>query len=112
MFNYLASPIAAGAGTSDTDHLPNVTGVYMAAAFKEMLALIRACLPAARTLGTLFVPAEVNTVFYTRIGCRRRRRKPASSSIAVAANTSTEVSDAALALASRRPDVICQIPAT
>ena len=53
VFNYLASPIAAGAGTSDTDHLPNVTGVYMAAAFKEMLALIRACLPAARTLGTL-----------------------------------------------------------
>ena len=42
VFNYLASPIAAGAGTSDTDHLPNVTGVYMAAAFKEMLALIRA----------------------------------------------------------------------
>ena len=60
VFNYLASPIAAGAGTSDTDHLPNVTGVYMAAAFKEMLALIRATMPAARTLGTLFVPAEVN----------------------------------------------------
>ena len=29
VFNYLASPQAAGAGRSDTDHLPNVTGVYL-----------------------------------------------------------------------------------
>ena len=34
------------------------------AAFPEMLALIRAIMPAARTLGTLYVPAEVNSVFY------------------------------------------------
>ena len=109
VFNYLASPIAAGAGTSDTDHLPNVTGVYMAAAFKEMLALIRACLPAARTLGTLFVPAEVNTVFY-KDRLQEETAKAGFELIAVAANTSSEVSDAALALASRRPDAICQIP--
>jgi len=109
VFNYLASPIAAGAGTSDTDHLPNVTGVYMAAAFKEMLALIRACLPAGRTLGTLFVPAEVNTVFY-KDRLQEETAKAGFELIAVAANTSSEVSDAALALASRRPDAICQIP--
>ena len=65
VFNYLASPIAAGAGTSDTDHLPNVTGVYMAAAFKEMLALIRAtpCRRPARW-ARCTCPAEVNSVFY------------------------------------------------
>ena len=109
VFTYLASPIAAGAGTSDTSHLPHVTGVYMAAAFPEMLALIRAVMPAARTLGTLYVPAEVNSVFY-----KDRLQESAATAgfqiIAVAANTSSEVADAALALASKRPDAICQIP--
>jgi ABC-type uncharacterized transport system substrate-binding protein len=109
VFTYLASPIAAGAGTSDSSHLPHVTGVYMAAAFPEMLALIRAVMPAARTLGTLYVPAEVNSVFY-----KDRLQDGAAAAgfqiIAVAANTSSEVADAALALASKRPDAICQIP--
>jgi ABC-type uncharacterized transport system substrate-binding protein len=109
VFTYVASPIAAGAGTSDTAHLPNVTGVYLAAAFPEMLALVRATMPAARTLGTLYVPAEVNTVFY-----KDRLEEDASRAgfrlIAVPVNTSSEVADAALALASKRPDAICQVP--
>jgi ABC-type uncharacterized transport system substrate-binding protein len=109
VFTYLASPIAAGAGTSDTEHLPNVTGVYMAAAFKEMLAIIRATLPAARTLGTLYVPAEVNTVFY-KDRLQEETARSGFELITVPANTSSEVSDAALALASRRPDAICQVP--
>ncbi len=109
VFNYLASPIAAGAGTSDTNHLPNVTGVYMAAAFKEMLTLIRATLPTARTLGTLFVPAEVNMVFY-KDRLQEETAKSGFELITVAANTSSEVGDAALALVSRRPDAICQVP--
>ena len=109
VFNYLASPIAAGAGASDTDHLPNVTGVYMAAAFTEMLTLIRAILPSAHTLGTLFVPAEVNTVFY-KDRLQEETAKAGFELITVPANTSSDVADAALALASRRPDAICQIP--
>jgi ABC-type uncharacterized transport system substrate-binding protein len=109
VFTYLASPIAAGAGTSDTAHLPNVTGVYMAAAFPEMLALVRAIMPAARTLGTLYVPAEVNSVFY-KDRLQDDAAKAGFQMIAVAANTSSEVADAALALASRRPDALCQIP--
>jgi ABC-type uncharacterized transport system substrate-binding protein len=109
VFNYLASPIAAGAGKSDTDHLPNVAGVYLAAAFKEMLALIHETLPSARIIGTLYVPAEVNSVFYKEL-----LQKEAAASgfelVAVPANTSSEVSDAALALMSRHLDAICQIP--
>jgi ABC-type uncharacterized transport system substrate-binding protein len=81
----------------------------MAAAFKEMLALIRATLPAARTLGTLYVPAEVNTVFY-KDRLQEETARSGFELITVPANTSSEVSDAALALASRRPDAICQIP--
>ena len=35
VFTYLASAVAAGAGKSDTDHLPNVTGVYMAGELRQ-----------------------------------------------------------------------------
>ena len=63
VFTYVSSPHAAGAGKSDTDHLPNVTGVYMAPAYDDMIALIRRVLPSVKSLGTLFVPAEVNSVF-------------------------------------------------
>ena len=64
VFNYVANAVWAGAGRSDTDHLPNVTGVYLPAAYDEMLALIREVLPHARVLGTLYVPSEVNTVYH------------------------------------------------
>ena len=42
VFNYVADPIAAGAGTSATSHAPNVTGVYLIAAYDKMLPLLRA----------------------------------------------------------------------
>jgi hypothetical protein len=35
VFNYVADAVAAGAGTSDTSHLPNVTGVYLLGAYAE-----------------------------------------------------------------------------
>lgn len=81
----------------------------MSAAFTEMLALIRQCLPSVRSLGTLYVPAEVNSVFYKE-RLEEAAAKAGIELITVPANTSSEVADAALALASRRLDAICQIP--
>jgi ABC-type uncharacterized transport system substrate-binding protein len=109
VFTYVASAIAAGAGRSDTDHLPNVTGVYMQAPFDDMMAVIRRTVPGVKTIGTLFVPSEVNSVF-----CRDQLaaavKKAGLELIAVPANTSSDVPDASLALTARRPDAICQIP--
>jgi ABC-type uncharacterized transport system substrate-binding protein len=109
VFNYVASAIAAGAGKSDTDHLPNVTGVYLVPPFPEMLALIRQALPSVRTIGTLYVPAETNSVFM-RDRMEEAVAKAGLELISVPANTSSEVPDAALALASKQIDVICQLP--
>lgn len=109
VFNYVASAIAAGAGRSDTDHLPNVTGVYMVGAYEEMLALIRQCLPSARRLGTLYVPSEVNTVFQ-RDRMLEFARRANMELVTVAANTSAEIADAALALSTQKIDAICQLP--
>ena len=109
VFNYVASAIAAGAGKSDTDHLPNVTGVYLVPPFTEMLALIRQAVPSVRTIGTLYVPAETNSVFM-RDRMEEAVAKAGLELISVPANTSSEVADAALALASKRIEVICQLP--
>jgi ABC-type uncharacterized transport system substrate-binding protein len=109
VFTYVSSPLAAGAGKSDDEHVPNVTGVYMRPAYDEMIALIRRVLPAVKTLGTLFVPAEVNSVF-NRDLLRNAARKAGLSLVDVPANTSSDVPDASLSLAARRPDAICQIP--
>ena len=109
VFNYVANAVWAGAGKSDTDHLPNVTGVYVPAAYEEMVALIREVLPQARVLGTLYVPAEVNTVYH-RDRFNDAARKAGFEYVTVAANTASEVGDAALSLASRKIDAICQLP--
>jgi ABC-type uncharacterized transport system substrate-binding protein len=62
VFNYVADPIAAGAGTSLDSHLPNVTGSFLVSAYDEMLPILRGYLPRVHTIGTVYVPAEVNMV--------------------------------------------------
>ena len=71
VFNYVADPIAAGAGTSDTDHLPNVTGVYLIGGLRRHDGADPASTAEGARLGTVFVPAEVNMVFNR--DCSKRR---------------------------------------
>ncbi len=109
VFNYVANAVAAGAGKSDTSHLPNVTGVYLVGAYAEMLPIIKAFRPNTRVLGTIYVPAEINMV--TQLEQLKRTAAAAGMEVrAVAANSPAEVADATLALIASRIDVICQIP--
>src|SRR5262249_6019840 len=96
VFNYVANAVWAGAGRSDTDHLPNVTGVYLPGAYDEMLVLIREVLPQARVLGTLYVPSEVNTVYH-RDRFDEAARKAGLQFVTVAANTASEGAGRAVA---------------
>jgi ABC-type uncharacterized transport system substrate-binding protein len=109
VFTYVASGVAAGAGRTDEDHLPNVTGVYLGAAYGELLTLIRQNFPSIRTMGTLFVPSESNSVLHKDI-LTEEARKVGINIVTVAANTSGEVPDAALSLCSQPIDALCQIP--
>jgi ABC-type uncharacterized transport system substrate-binding protein len=108
VFTYVASAVKAGAGKSDTDHLPNVTGVPVVGAYDQMLPVLREILPNARRLGTLYVPAEVNMVF-NRDELAKTAQKYGMEVISVGVATSSEVPDAALALMGRGIDVLCQI---
>jgi ABC-type uncharacterized transport system substrate-binding protein len=109
VFSYVADPIAAGAGKTDTDHLPNVTGVYLISAYDKAIPLIREYMPHVRTLGTVYVPAEINMV--SQLAVMQKVVDASGLQLkAIAANSATEVGDAALALAASHVDVICQLP--
>jgi ABC-type uncharacterized transport system substrate-binding protein len=109
VFTQVADPVVAGAGTSDTQHLPNVSGVYLISDYDQTMPLIKEFLPHVRTLGTVYVPAEVNMV--AQLEVMKKAVKAAGLELkAVAANSPTEVGDAALALAAQHVDAICQLP--
>ncbi len=108
VFTFVADALAAGAGRSNEDHVPNVTGVPTTAAYEEMLDAVRECVPSARRLGTVFVPAEVNSV-YNKDRLAEAASRRGLELVTVAANTSAEVSDAALSLLAQNVDAVCQV---
>ena len=62
VFNILSDPFAAGAGTSDSNHLANITGVYSPGfgdpEQAKRIELIKRVVPKVRKVGILFSPAE------------------------------------------------------
>jgi ABC-type uncharacterized transport system substrate-binding protein len=66
VFHVLSDPFAAGAGTSDSTHAANVTGVYSPGFGDPMqerrVALIRRVAPKAKSIGVLFSPGEALSV--------------------------------------------------
>jgi len=73
-----------------------------------MLQVVRECLPAARRIGTLFVPAEVNMVT-NKDHLAKEAARAGFELVATPLSTATEVPDAALALMSRQIDALVQI---
>ena len=62
IFATVANPFAIGAGSSPTDHPPNITGVYGASPIKDLLAVFRKMYPGKVKIGTIYNPAYPNTV--------------------------------------------------
>jgi ABC-type uncharacterized transport system substrate-binding protein len=108
VFTFCASGIAAGAGTSNEDHLPNVTGVPSETPFLEMIAIARESIPGLKRIGTLTVPSEMNSVFNTAL-LEKLAGEQGLELVQVAVNAISEVPDAAAALCSRDLDAIIQV---
>ena len=108
VYALVASGVTAGAAKSATEHVPNVIGSDVPAPIEEGVELLLRLRPDIRSIGTLFVPGEVNSVLYKeqleRVAAARKL-----AVVAIGVTSVSEVNDAALALCSRRPDAICQI---
>lgn len=109
VFTYVASAVAAGAGRSEQDHLPNVTGISTGAAYDDLLRAMQQWFPRVHRLGTLFVPAEANMVFH-KGNLEAAARRAGYQLEVVPVSTATEIADAATALTARGVDAICQVP--
>lgn len=109
VYNYVASGLKAGAGKSNTDHAPNVTGVSLLPANDEALSLLRTHFPAIHKIGTLYCPAETNMV-NAKIALDEAAKRAGFEVVYVPAETATDVPDASAALMSRDIDAVLQIP--
>jgi putative tryptophan/tyrosine transport system substrate-binding protein len=62
VFTCVTDPIAAGAGKSHTEHVRFVTGVGRFPPVSHMLDLMQKLVPGLRAVGTMYNPAEANSV--------------------------------------------------
>ncbi len=67
VFAYASDPWGAGAGTSPTEHLPNVTGVFDTSPLDAEVALIKEILPDARRVGLIYNAGEPNSRYEARL---------------------------------------------
>ncbi|MGH7498547.1 MAG: ABC transporter substrate-binding protein [Gemmatimonadales bacterium] len=109
VFNLLSDPFAAGAGTSDSNHLPNITGVY-APGFGDpeqtkRVELIRRIVPKARRIGVIFSPEEKLSVDF-----KDRMTKAAQQAglkvIGVAVSSIGDVGEATRSLCGQKVEAI------
>ena len=108
VFTLVSDPIAAGAGVSATEHPSNLSGICSIAPIPEMIALIKANFPSWKILGTLYCPAEVNSVVNLKL-FTDAAQAAGLQVVAVPANTVGDLPDAALALAGKNLDAVVQI---
>ena len=107
-FTSVANPFLAGAGTSETDHLPNVTGVATRSPFDETIAVIRELMPDVRSVGTIYTPAEINSEYY--LECQQEAAgKFDIEVIALPVNASSDMADVTRALGAKNLDAIYQL---
>ena len=108
VFTNVGDPVIAGLGTSYDDHVAGITGVSTMSDFEGMVDLILSLQPGIKRIGTVFSPAEINSVAYKE-GLEKAAKKRGLELVTAAASTATEVTDAALSLTSKRIGAVCQI---
>jgi ABC-type uncharacterized transport system substrate-binding protein len=108
VFTNVGEPIVAGLGKSFDDHLPNICGVSTMSDFDGLFNLALCLKPGLKLVGTVFSPAEINSVIF-KDRLAEAARKRGIELIAAPANTSTDVLDAANSLVAQRIEAFCQI---
>ena len=108
LFSLVSNAVIAGAGTDDTHHLSNVTGVSVPAPVEEMIMMIKQYFPEVHRVGSLFTPGEDNSVYNMNLFEKVALQYGLSVS-KLPVNSSSELPNAALAMASQPIDAWVQI---
>jgi putative ABC transport system substrate-binding protein len=101
VFTYVYDPIAASAGKTPTDHLPNITGTGSFPPLKDTLDVIQELVPKVRAVGTLYNSSEANSRKVIEVA-RELFQKRGIKLEEVAVTNTGEVFQAAQALTTRK----------
>lgn len=108
VFTEVYDPIAAGAGQSATDHISNVTGVGSFPPLAEMIDAMEDIVPDLKTIGVVYNNAEANSQKAVEVA-RQLVRERGLKLEEVTVNNTSEVFQAATALALKNVDVLWEI---
>ncbi|PKP53918.1 MAG: hypothetical protein CVT92_01780 [Bacteroidetes bacterium HGW-Bacteroidetes-1] len=108
VFTGVGDGVQAGAGKNETDHLPNVTGITTRSPFDGMARLIKETMPEAKNVGTLFTPAEINSVLY-KDWFLEALKKQGIGLEAIPVTSSADITQATSELCRKNIQVVCQI---
>ncbi|MBP6978118.1 MAG: ABC transporter substrate-binding protein [Bacteroidales bacterium] len=108
IFTTVADPVTAGAGTTFTEHRPNMTGISTLSDFRGMVSLVNALMPGTKRVGTLLNPSEVNAVV-NKETFETTLTEHDMTLVAVPVNSASEIGNAIQSLASMDIQAICQI---
>ncbi len=103
LFTLLQNPFILGAGGSDTQHLPNLTGLYVVPPIEDLLQKIIECSPKISNLGTLYMIGNDDSVDRKNELTRIAKGKGIQI-FERGYNTQNEIMDAAAALSDQKPD--------
>lgn len=109
VFMIVADPfVISTVGKNDKEHLNYITGVYTHTTFDEMMAYIKACLPHATSIGSLYALPELDGRFY------RNQLNDAAAKVNLELKTlgvtyKSSVPGSTLDLIESGVDAICQI---
>jgi len=108
VFTGVGDAVKAGAGKSETDHLPNVTGITTRSPFDGMAKLIKETIPQVKKVGTLFTPAEINSVLY-RDWFKQELEKLGIGLVSIPVTSSADLTQATSELCRQDIQLVCQI---
>ncbi len=109
VFATVANPFTIQAGVSDSNHLPNVTGVYGMSPIRELLKIYTRMFPGKHTIGTIYDPAYLNTKVNMTEFVTALSFFPQLTMKEVAVAGTSEVQQAAQSLAAKKIDAFILI---
>ena len=86
-FTYCYDPVAAGAGKSFSEHLPNVTGVGSFPPVEATVDLIQKLVPGVKSVGTVYSSSEANSVKVIKVAREIFQKRGISLQEVTAMNT-------------------------
>ena len=103
VFTLLQNPFVLGAGGSDTQHLPNVTGMYVVPPLAQLLEKIAEVTPKIQRLGTLYMVGNEDSVDRKNELVKIAKER-GMEVLEEGYNTQNDITESAAALFAKNPD--------